>query len=75
MLSMKTIAMMCAEVVDCLGDTGKLPKVMYGVLYALKDAGELSSVQIERFTSCVVSARSTPEGVASIIDNNPSWKE
>ena len=74
MLSMKTIAMMCAEVVDCFGDTGKLPEVMYGILYVLKDVGELSSDQVARFKLSVVDARSTTAGVAGIIDNDPEWE-
>ena len=75
MLSMKTIAMMCAEVTDSLGDTEKLPEVIYGIIYALKDAGEISSFQEAKFKISVVDARSTTAGIANIIDNDPSWED
>ena len=75
MLSMKTIAMMCAEVTDNLGDTRKLPEVMYGILRALKDAGEISESQEWRFKVLVSEDRSNTAGIASIIDNNPSWEK
>lgn len=74
MLSMKTIAMMCAEVVDNLGNTDSMTEVMTGILYALEATGELSGDQSEQFMLFVDGARSDTAGIALAIDNNPSWE-